>query len=396
MKMKKRETGRSIRGLLYLGLAIMLLMTSPALGVKVGDITHLQGSRINRLTGFGLVTGLNGTGDGGKNAPAMRALARAYERFGAPIATIEELKDSKNVALVFVEATLPRDGAREGERIDVKVSSPAAAKSLLGGRLLPTPLVGPDPNDPTIWAMASGPVHLDDLETPTVGSVAGGAVLEQSWVHNYLVPGRELERLQNANNSEVRNWIRADEHYVTFVIDQSIAEWGVASTIAQTINEYEAIVSVSQEDLADRLAFAFDPRTVLVRVPATERKNPAPYLARLEEIPLFMPFTQARVSIDRRAGTIIITGEVEIAPAVISHKGLTITTLMPEPPRNAANPQVVEKEFLTIDPQRKAGAKLRDLEEALNQLKVPVEDRITIIERLHKTGKLYATLEVED
>ena len=176
--------------------AVLLILAVPAsaMAVKVGDITDLQGSRINRLVGYGLVVGLKGSGDGGKYAPTMRALAQAHRRFANPILTLDELKGAKNVAIVEVEATLPRDGFREGERVDVKVASVGAAKSLLGGRLLLTPLVGPHPDDPRgAMALAGGPLQLEDPEVPTVARIARGATLEQSWIHNYLVLGRDLE-----------------------------------------------------------------------------------------------------------------------------------------------------------------------------------------------------------
>jgi flagellar P-ring protein precursor FlgI len=124
--------------------------------------------------------------------------------------------------------------------------------------------------------------------------------------------------------------------------------------------------------------------------------GPVPFLARLEGLQLFMPFTEARVTIHRKSSSIVITGDAEISPAVITYKGLTITTVVPEAPPTLENPKVIEHDFVPIDPQKKGGAKLADLVDALNQLRVPAPDRITIIEQLHKTGKLHATLMVED
>jgi flagellar P-ring protein precursor FlgI len=135
---------------------------------------------------------------------------------------------------------------------------------------------------------------------------------------------------------------------------------------------------------------------VIVRIPEAEYVNPAPFLARLESLQLFMPFTEARVTIHRKSGAIVITGDAEISPAGVAYKGLTITTLVPEPEPTPENPRVVEREFVALDPQKKGGAKLTDLVDALNQLRVPAEDRITIIEQLHKTGRLHATLVVEE
>ncbi len=104
-------------------LAVWLVPRASLAVPKVGDITHLQGSRTNKLMGIGLVVGLPGTGDGGRYASTIQALARLQQTFGNPVVSLEQLKDTKNVAIVQVDATLPKDGVREGERIDVMVSS---------------------------------------------------------------------------------------------------------------------------------------------------------------------------------------------------------------------------------------------------------------------------------
>ncbi len=371
---------------------IVLSIAASAQAVKIGDVTHLQGSRTNRLIGMGLVVGLNGTGDGGKFEPAMRPLAQLYARFANPIGNLAELKNAKNVAIVEIEAVLPRDGAREGDRVDVKVSSVGAAKSLAGGRLLLTPLVGPNPDDARgAMATASGPLQIEDPLSPVVARIAEGATLEQDWVHNYIALGRELPEPVRS-----RQWVRPDEPYITFVIDEPHAEWAVSYTIAQSINEEASISEVASGNINAQIAMAFDPRTVLVRMPEVERGNPAQFLARLESLQLFMPFTEARVTIHRKSASIVISGDAEISPAVITYKGLTITTITPEPPATPENPRMVESDFIPVDPQKKGGAKLADLVDALNQLRVPAPDRITIIEQLYKTGKLHATMVVED
>ncbi|NLE60884.1 MAG: flagellar basal body P-ring protein FlgI [Planctomycetes bacterium] len=374
--------------------ALLVAVVSPAAtAVKIGDITHLQGSRVNRLVGYGLVVGLNGTGDGGNYIPAMQALAKAHERFANPVVALDELKSVKNVAIVLVEASLPRDGAREGERVDVQVSSIGAAKSLLGGRLLITPLVGPHPQDTRgAMALASGPLHIENAELPTVAKIVQGAQLEQDWIHNYIALGRELAVARHFGGNQNLSWIRPDEPYVTLVIDESVASWGVANTVAQAINADVAISAGAADDASSQIAMACDPRTVAVRLPEAERNDPAAFLARLEILDLFMQFAEARVTVNRRTGTIVMTGDVEIAPAVISHKGLTVETLMPERVPTMENPKLVKQEFIGLDPGHKGGAKLADLLDALNRLQVPAPDKIAIIDQLKKTGKLYATV----
>ena len=369
-------------------IAALLAVPSSVLAVpKVGDITHLQGSRTNKLMGLGLVVGLPGTGDGGKYAPTMRSLAALQKKFANPVLTLDELKNAKNVAIVQVETTLPRDGVREGDQVDVVVSSLGPAKSLKGGRLLMTPLVGPNPDDPRgAMALASGPVQIEDPEVLTVGRVHQGATLEQDWIHNYIALGRELP---------VRNYegIQPDEPYVTLVIDEPHAQWAVAYTIARTLNSES---EVGDGTASAQNAIAIDPRTVVVRIPPMDRSNPAAFLYRVEKCQLIMPLTEARVTIHRASGTIVISGDAEISPAVISQKGLTIMATVPPIKPTPEAPQVQEQRFLAIDPENKGGAKLRDLVDALNLLRVPVEDRITIIEKMHENGQLHATLVVEN
>jgi flagellar P-ring protein precursor FlgI len=379
-----------------LALSVLLLAASPALAVKVGDITHLQGTRTNKLIGMGLVVGLSGSGDGAKHVPSIRALAQLHSRFANPITTLDELKNVKNVAIVTVEATLPENGAREGDRIDVMVSA-EAAKSLAGGRLLLTPLVGPNLEDPRgPMAMASGPLQIEDPTKPTTARIAQGATMEQDWLHNYIALGRELSAFRADATGRAPSWIQPDEPYVTLVLDQPHAEWAVAYAIAQSINEEGTIPDADGAQPATQIALAFDPRTVIVRLPEAERSNPAPFLARIENLSLFMPATEARVVIKRSTGGIVISGDAEISPAVVTYKGLTITTTIPEVAGTAENPKIIEKNFLAVDPQKQGGAKLADLVDALNQLRVPPVDRINIIEQLWQNGKLHATVIVEN
>ena len=378
-----------------IGLLVVLAFANGVRAVKIGDITHLQGTRINKLNGMGLVMGLKGTGDGGKYLPTMNSLAELYQHFGVRVTLLDDLKMAKNVAIVEIEATLPENGVREGDRIDVQVSSVGAAKSLEGGRLLLTPLVGPDPEDTRVIAMASGPLQIVRPDVLTVARIVQGATLERDWIHNYIALGRELSLYRNRSGGQPMTWLRPDEPYVTLVLDGPHAEWAVAHTIAQYINEDAAVSEVTAGNVGAQIAVAVDPRTVVVRVPEAERANPAPFLGRIENLQLFMPPTEARVTINHANGAIVISGDAEISPAVVSYKGLTITTVVPEQAPTPENPRTVQQDWVKIDPQKKGGAKLSDLVDALNLLRVPPPDRIAIIEQLHKTGKLHATVQVE-
>src|SRR5438477_5480209 len=138
---------------------LALLTSTRVFAVKVADVTRLGGQRTNVLTGLGLVYGLKGTGDGGDFLPAIKPLASMLGKFSDPT-TVQELSKVQNVALVSITATVPANGVRDGDKIDVYVTSLGASSSLRGGRLFVTPLQGPIPGS-GIFALAQGPVSLE-------------------------------------------------------------------------------------------------------------------------------------------------------------------------------------------------------------------------------------------
>ncbi len=347
-------------------LTILLLLAfgaGPAYAVKIADITRIGGQRSNILTGLGLVYGLNGTGDGGKFLPAIRPLAGMLGKFADPT-TIQELAAVQNVALVSITATVPPNGVRDGDRIDVYVTSIGAATSLRGGRLFVTPLQGPLPGS-GIFALAQGPLVLEDTSTPTVGVVKGGAIMETDLPAQYIERGK-----------------------FTLILDDPSASWTMASTIAKVINEAEG--SDNQT-----IAVVVDPKNVVVTIPPIELQRPDSFISRVQRLPVPQLPTEARVLINERTGTMIVTGDVEISPVVISHRGLTISTITPTPVPTARNPVIGTKDVISLDTTGQGGARLQDLVNALDQLKVPAEDRITIVKELYEAGKLHAKLIVE-
>jgi flagellar P-ring protein FlgI len=348
---------------LLVSIFALLALASSAHAVKVSDITRISGQHTNRIAGVGLVVGLKGTGDGGDYGPAIKPLASLLSKF-ANTATVAELNNVNNVALVIVSATVPSNGVRSGDRLDCIVSSIGPAKSLRGGRLFITPMQGPIP-DAGIYALAEGAVVLEDPSTPTVGRVPAGVVMEAD------IPAHFIENGQ-----------------FTLVLEDPSASWTTASTIAKVINDAEG-------DAGELLAIAVDPKNVIVTIPLNERERPDSFISRVQRLPVPLLPTEARVQINDRTGTMIMTGDVEISPVVISHKGLTISTVLPEPVPTPRTPVVTERDIIALDTTRQGGAKLQDLVNALDQLKVPAEDRIAIVKELHKTGKLHAKLIVE-
>jgi flagellar P-ring protein FlgI len=336
--------------------------------VKVGDITRIDGQRTNVLTGLGLVIGLKGTGDGGDFQPAIAPLASVLKNFSDP-SSVKQLSNVQNVALVQLIATVPSNGARSGDHLDVTVMSMGAATSLKGGVLFVSPMKGPIPTESKAgdlpFALSSGQILIEDPSTPTVGVVKGGCVMEADLPAKYIESGK-----------------------FTLVIEDPSASWTNASNIAKIINDAESTTG-------ETLAVAKDPKTVEVTIPLVERERPDSFISRVQRYPVPMLPTEARVQINDRTGTMIITGDVEISPVVISHKGLTISTITPAPVAPARNPLTKTTDMLALDTTGQGGAKLQELVDILDRLRVPAEDRITIVKELYKTGKLHAKLIVD-
>jgi flagellar P-ring protein FlgI len=266
--------------------------------------------------------------------------------------------------VVMVTATVPGPGVRDGDHLDAYVTSVGAAASLRGGRLFVTPMQGPIPGGPLL-ALAEGPVTLEDPSTPTVGSIkagAGGAVMEAD------LPARVID----ANGR------------FTLILDDPAASWATASRIAKIIND-------SEGSDGETMAVAIDAKNVIVTIPDNEREHPDSFIGRIQQLPMQLLSTEARVTINEQTGTIIMTGDVEISPVVISHNGLSISTVAPSAPPSLRNPLVTSHEAIPVTTDSSNG-NLQDLVAAMEQLKVPAQDRIDIIKELYKTGKLHAKL----
>ena len=342
----------------------------PAQAVKIADITRISGQRTNVLSGIGLVFGLKGTGDGGDFQPAIKPLAAMLSKYADP-ATARELGAVQNVALVSVTATIPAEGAKNGDRIDCYVTSMGKASSLKNGRLFVIPMMGP--NGQPHWsglpfALSEGPVELEETGATNVGIVKKGAVMEVNVEPETVVAGQ-----------------------FELVLEGPSAGWVMASGISRLINEAEG--AQGEPDIA----VAKDAKTVVITIPKVSREHPDAFISRIQRLPVPSQLlsTEARVVINFKAGSIIMTGDVEISPVVISLRGLTITTVNPAPRPTPQTPITTERNAVAVDTTGAGGAKLNDLLSVFDQLKVPAEDRITIIKELHKTGKLHAKLITE-
>lgn len=366
-------------------LAALFLATTRAGGAgvqaRVADVTKIKGQRINTLVGMGLVTGLQGTGDGDRYLPSMRPLAAALKQFSNPVSSIEELGGSKNVAIVMLEATVPEYGAREGDRLDVKVSAFGACKSLAGGRLLVTPLLSHDRGVQQVFAFASGALEVLSSEDLTTAVIRQGATVEEDVLLHFSVRGRELPFGSS--------WIVPDQRYVTLVVSDAHASWAMVHEIATAIN-----TELARTADVEVVAEAMDPKNVVVLVP--DNQDVASWIREIERTALLVPSAEARVIVDRRSGTIVVSGDARISPVIVSQKGLTITVAPPDPEMEAPARTAGPSSFVAIDPSRAGDAHVGDLLEALKPLNVGIEDRIEILTKIHQLGKLHAELMFED
>ena len=359
--MFKHTTTRIVTPLIVVGLAAMTL------AVQVQDLVRLKGSETSKIVGIGLVVGLQGSGDGGQFMPAMRPLAAVIQQLIDPNVVASELSNAKNVALVALSATLPSVGVREGDRVDVHVSAIGPAKSLAGGRLFMIPMTGPVTGSP-IYAFADGAIVIEDPQNLTVGVVKGGAQLTRDVMAKYI-----------------------DQYgRITLVLDENSASWPTANNLTNLIN---GVIAPDGPNIAK----ALDQKNIVIDVPKYELEDPAAFISQIlrSYVDPSQISTGARVVINQRTGTIVVTGDVQISPVIISHKGMTITTITPPIQPTELNRQEQNVHFVPIDPEKRGGAKLGDLLAAFNQLKVEAADRIAIVKEIYRSGKLHAQLIVE-
>lgn len=348
---------------------------------RVGDVTRLQGLGTNRLIGYGLVTGLQGTGDGSKFVRTVKDLKAMMERFSANVESLDEISGTKNVATVMIEVVIPEHGAREGDQLDVYVTA-IAAKSLAGGRLLSTPLLYHDPTVKDLFGFAAGKIELNG-STDTHAIIRGGARMERDVLMSVVARGGDLHAA-----GIISPWIQSGQTYITLVLDDAHAGWSMAAAIAQAVDKE---LSISAD--VDRVALAVDSKSVVVLLPEHQRRDVASWIRDVERTPILMESNGARVTINRAAGTIVVTGDTKLSPVIISQRGLTVTVTEPPPTDDGAPAtlsRIRQERFVAVDVERNRLSSVHDLLEALNRLNVSFEDRVSILEQIHRAGKLHA------
>ena len=358
------------------GLTLIAGAAAPAWATsRIKDLANIEGVRQNQLIGYGLVVGLNGTGDTLNNIPFTRqSLQAMLERLGVNVRGAQ--MRTGNVAAVMVTANLPAF-ATQGTRMDVTVSALGDSKSLQGGTLLVTPLLGADGN---VYAVAQGSLAISGFQAegdaakivrgvPTVGRISNGAIIE-----------REIEFALN-KLGQLRLALRNPD-------------FTTAKRIASAINDF--IGSPAAEPL--------DPSTVQLTVPKQFQGNVIALLTEVEQLQI-EPDLTAKVIIDERSGIIVMGRDVRVSTVAVAQGNLTVTisetpvVSQPQPfsrgetrvaPRTRVGVSEDGKKFAVV----KEGVSLQQLVDGLNALGIGPRDLISILQAIKAAGAIQADIEV--
>lgn len=354
-------------------------LAAPACAARIKDIAEVVGIRANQLNGYGVIVGLDGTGDGQQALFTIQSILSLLRRRGVLISVDPRQIRVKNAAAVLVTAELP-PFARSGDRLDVQVSSIGDATSLRGGTLVSTPLVG---GDGQVYAVAQGPVSLGG------GFLAAGAGASASSGHataGTIPEGALVERAVPVDlGSGGRLRLSLHRPDVT-----------TATRVAAAING-RVELSASAE--------AVDPKTVEVTLAGGGPLDAMALLDRIERLPVEVD-RSARIVINERSGTVIIGQDVRVAPVAIAHGSLRIAVKtdlgVSQPQGFSAGRTVVTPDTTIVAEEGKKsslavlepGVSLGELVGALNTLGVTPQDLIAILEAVRAAGALEADLEM--
>ncbi len=347
-----------------------------ASAARIKEIASVQGVRSNPLVGYGIVVGLDGTGDQTTSTPfTAQSIAAMLQQMGVTVPAGASMQ-LKNVAAVMVTAQLP-PFAQPGQTLDVNVSSLGNAKSLRGGTLIATPLKGADGQ---IYALAQG-----NLIVGGAGASAAGSKVQI----NHLAAGRVPEGA-TVERSVPTPLNQGD----AIQLDLAASDYGTARDVAKVING----------KMGEGVAQALDGRTVRVRMPAAPDARVA-FLADIENLPVDRAAPAARVVINARTGSIVVNQAVTLAPCAVAHGNLSVTisnTPVVSQPNALASGTTVsrDKADITISQQAgsliqmPAGTQLVDVVKALNSLGATPQDLLAILQAIKAAGALNAELEV--
>ena len=349
----------------------------PAHAARIKELASVQGVRSNPLVGYGLVVGLDGTGDQTTQTPfTTQSLNAMLQQLGitVPPGTNMQLK---NVAAVMVTAQLPAF-AQPGQPIDVNVSSLGNAKSLRGGTLIAAPLKGADGQ---IYAIAQG-----NLVVGGAGASAGGSKVQINHLSAGRIPaGAMVER-------GVPTPLAQGE---TLQLDLNSVDYNTARLVARAINER----------MGEGTAQAEDGRVVSVRMPASANARVG-FLADIENLDIALAAPAAKVVINARTGSVVMNQAVTLAACAVAHGSLSVTinttpvVSQPNPLSTGGQTVVAQKSDISITQQggslvqMSAGNRLADVVKALNALGATPQDLLAILQAMKSAGALNAELEV--
>jgi len=360
-------------------LAVILIVSVPLKAgatSRIKDLANIEGVRQNQLIGYGLVVGLNGTGDTLNNIPfTKQSLTAMLERLGVNVRN--QTMRTGNVAAVMVTANLPAF-ATQGTRMDITVSALGDSKSLQGGTLLVTPLLGADGN---VYAVGQGSVAIGGFQAegeaakivrgvPTVGRIANGALIE-----------REIEFNLNRQN-QLRMALRNPD-------------FTTAKRIAAAINDYIGVPT----------AEPLDPATIGITVPNQYRGNVVSLLTEVEQLQV-EPDLSAKIIIDERSGIIVMGNDVRVSTVAVAQGNLTVTITetpqvsQPGPFSRNGQTVVVPRTRIGVQEDGKKlaivrnGVSLQQLVDGLNALGIGPRDMIAILQAIKAAGAIQADIEV--
>ncbi len=357
-------------------IVMVLLFSSSAYAIRIKDLASFEGIRDNQLMGYGLVVGLNSSGDSDQTKFQIQSVMNMLERMGITTSIKDNIK-TKNVAAVMVTATLP-PFAKQGNRLDVLVSSLGDAKSIAGGTLIMAPLKGADNQ---VYAVAQGSILTNSFafggqgataqkNHPTAGRIPNGALVE-----------RELP-----NSLAGKSVINLNLHEADFT---------TASRIVTVVNDkFKGPVAASQ-----------DPGSVTLTIPEAYANRAVEFVAALERLEV-KPDVQAKVVLNERTGTVVMGESVRISTVAVTHGSLSLViketpqVSQPAPLSKVGETKVVPETDLKVTEESRQlmvmpeGASIGDVVRALNLLGVTPRDMISIIQAVKSAGALQAELSI--
>jgi flagellar P-ring protein precursor FlgI len=366
-------------------LSLLSAASAPAEAARIKDIAALSAARPNQLIGYGLVVGLQGTGDGKDISFTIQTLRETLARLGAsvdgPLSSYdlspESVKDFKveNVAAVMVTAELPAF-AKPGQKVDVNVAAIAKSKSLRGGLLLMTRMRGADG---ATYAVAQGPLAASGFSADAAGSSVAVGVSTSARIPGGALVEREVEGPLNVGDHVTLNLIAPD--------------FATSARIMKAINDR----------FGEGVAAAVDAVSVKVRAPLAPEARVA-FVGMLEELEIEASEPSARVVVNSRTGTVVISSNVRVKAAAISQGDITVTVeatnevSQPGPFSRGGVTTPIENAEITVSEDNKKmvlfkpGAELRQIVNAINEIGASPTALISILEALKQAGALQAEL----